>query len=164
MNYTILHMGETKESYFESAFLEYQKRMRAFGELCDMALRPAKTPGRELSSEEIQATLKKEALEFEKALNVPKLQKSFKVALCIEGKQLSSTELAGLFEKVANGGKNSIVFLIGSSWGLSEEIKSKCDLRLSFSPMTFPHSLFRVMLSEQIYRAAGILAGNQYHK
>ncbi len=164
MNYTVLHMGQTKESYFEAAFLEYQKRMHAFGELSDIALRPARTPGRELSPEEIRSTLQKEAMEFEKALSLPKLQKSFKVALCIEGKQLSSTELAGLFEKVANGGKNSIVFLIGSSWGLAEEIKAKCDLRLSFSPMTFSHSLFRVMLSEQIYRAAGILAGNQYHK
>ena len=85
-------------------------------------------------------------------------------ALCIEGKTISSEALAELCDRVAGSGKNTVVFLIGSSWGLHERIKGMCDLRLSFSPMTFPHSLFKVMLAEQIYRAAGILAGNQYHK
>ena len=77
---------------------------------------------------------------------------------------LSSEALAALFEKEAISGKNTVVFLIGSSWGLHERIKKMCDLRLSFSPMTFAHSLFRVMLAEQIYRAAGILQGSKYHK
>ena len=77
---------------------------------------------------------------------------------------MSSEALSQLFDRVAGSGKNTVVFLIGSSWGLHERIKGMCDLRLSFSPMTFPHSLFKVMLAEQIYRAAGILAGNQYHK
>ncbi len=164
MNYTILHMGEGKESYYKEAFGEYQKRMNAFGSLESVPLKPAKTPGRELSQDEIDLALCKEAEEFEKILSQPKYQKSYKIALCIEGKEMSSEKLSQLFDKVALGGKNSIVFLIGSSWGLHERIKGMCDLRLSFSPMTFAHSLFKVMLAEQIYRAAGISAGSKYHK
>lgn len=164
MNFVILHMGEGKESYYKEAFAEYQKRMNAFGSLVSIPLKPAKTPGRELSPDEIRLALEKEAEEFEKQLSSPKLCKSYKVALCIEGKTLSSEDLSALFEKVAGSGRNTVLFLIGSSWGLHDRIKAMCDLRLSFSPMTFPHSLFKVMLAEQIYRAAGISAGNQYHK
>ncbi len=164
MIHTIIHMGEGKESWFRSAFEEYQKRMNAFGSLQDIALKPEKTPGRELSEDEIRLTLKKEADSFFKILSQPKYQKSYKIALCIEGKSMSSEDLSELFEKIALGGKCSVVYLIGSSWGLSEEVKKICDLRLSFSPMTFAHSLFRVMLAEQIYRASGILAGSKYHK
>ena len=164
MNYTVLHMGEGKESYYKEAVKEYQKRMNSYGTLEFIPLKNAKTLGKELSQSEIQVTLEKEALEFEKKLSEAKYHKSYKIALCIEGKGLSSEGLADLFDKVAGSGKNSVVFLIGSSWGLSEKIKSLCDLRLSFSPMTFPHSLFKVMLAEQIYRAAGIVAGSQYHK
>ncbi len=164
MNYTVLHMGEGKESYYKEAVKEYQKRMNSYGTLEFIPLKNAKTLGKELSQSEIQVVLEKEALEFEKKLSEPKYHKSYKIALCIEGKSLSSEGLADLFDKVAGSGKNSVVFLIGSSWGLSERMKSLCDLRLSFSPMTFPHSLFKVMLAEQIYRAAGIVAGSQYHK
>jgi len=164
MNFTVIHIGDGKESYYREAFSEYQKRMNAYGSLSDLSLKPAKTSGKELSPDEIRLVLEKEAQELEKVLSQPKYQKSYKIALCIEGKSLSSEELSDLFEKVANSGKNSIVFLIGSSWGISSRIKEMCDLRLSFSPMTFAHSLFRVMLAEQIYRACGILAGNQYHK
>lgn len=164
MNYTVIHMGEGKEAYYKEAFSEYKKRMNAYGSLESLSLKPSKTPGRELSEDEINLALSKEAEEFEKVLSLPKYQKSYKIALCIEGKQLSSEELSRLFDKVATGGKNSVVFLIGSSWGLHERIKSQCDFRLSFSPMTFAHSLFKVMLAEQIYRAAGISAGSKYHK
>lgn len=164
MNYVILHVGETKESYYKEAFEEFQKRMNAYGSLKNIVIKPAKTPGRELSEDEIRLALEKEAEAIESALSDPKLSKSYKIALCIEGKTLSSENLAELFEKEAISGKNTIVFLIGSSWGLHERIKKMCDLRLSFSPMTFAHSLFRVMLAEQIYRAAGILQGSKYHK
>ena len=106
MNHTIIHMGESKEAWFRDAFKEYQKRMNAFGGLEDIALKPAKTPGRELSSDEIALALEKEAAEFEKLLSMPKYQKSYKIALCIEGKTLSSEGLAQLFEKVAGGGNS----------------------------------------------------------
>lgn len=164
MNYTILHMGETKESYYREAFEEFRKRMQAWGSLDSVALRPAKTPGRELSDDEVAGALEKEARIWEETLARPQYQKSYKIALCIEGKSLSSEGLAALFDKVAVGGRNSIVFLIGSSWGLHDRVKGMCDLRLSFSPMTFAHSLFRVMLAEQIYRAVGISKGTKYHK
>ena len=164
MNYVILHVGETKESYYKEAFQEFKKRMNAYGSLENIVIKPAKTPGRELSDDEIRLALEKEAETIRAQLSDPKLAKSYKIALCIEGKSLSSEGLASLFEKAALNGKNTVVFLIGSSWGLHEEIKGMCDLRLSFSPMTFAHSLFRVMLAEQIYRAAGILQGSKYHK
>jgi 23S rRNA (pseudouridine1915-N3)-methyltransferase len=157
-------MGEGKEAYFKEAFTEYQKRMKAFGSLESVPLKPAKTPGGELSEDQIRLALEKEAQEFLRLLSTPKLEKSYKVALCIEGKSLSSEAFSQKLEQIALSGKNTVVYLIGSSWGLSEDVKKKCDLRFSFSPMTFPHSLFKVMLAEQIYRAEGISAGNQYHK
>ena len=164
MNYTVLYMGESKEAYYNEAFLEYQKRMNSYGTLNAVPLKPAKTLGRSLSDEEIALTLLKEAAEFEKQLSLPKFQRSYKIALCIEGNQFSSEELASRIDKIALSGKNSIVFLIGSSWGLHQSVKDRCDLKLSFSKMTFAHSLFRVMLAEQIYRAEGILHASPYHK
>ena len=164
MNFTILHMGEGKEAYFKEAFGEYQKRMQAFGSLTALPVKCAKTPGRDLSPEEVRAVLEKEAREMEAKLLSPQFAKSYKIALCVEGKEMSSEKFAALMEKAALEGKSSVVFLIGSSWGLHERVKEKCDLRLSFSPMTFPHSLFKVMLAEQIYRAACISQGNSYHK
>lgn len=88
------------------------------------------------------------------------------VAMCVEGKQLSSEELAEVFARTAagEGGRNELCFIIGSSHGIAEGLKKSADLRLSVSKMTFPHELFRVMLLEQIYRAGEINAGTRYHK
>jgi 23S rRNA (pseudouridine1915-N3)-methyltransferase len=138
--------------------------MSALGGLEEVIVKPAKTAGRDLSPEEIRRTLEKEGEEIKKTLSLPKYAKSYKIALCIEGTQLSSEGLAKLLGKVALEGKSNVCFLIGGSWGLHESVKALCDFRLSFSPMTFAHSLFAVMLSEQIYRAAGIQVGNHYHK
>ena len=164
MNHVILHVGEAKESYFREAFAEYQKRMNAYGSLTSVAVRPAKTPGRALSAAEIEQALETEAREIEKLLDAPEYRKSYRIALCIEGEGFSSEGLAGLFEQIAAKGHSRIVYLIGSSWGLAPRVKALCDLKLSFSPMTFAHSLFRVMLAEQIYRAASLSAGAKYHK
>ena len=82
----------------------------------------------------------------------------------LQPNDFSSEGLAGLFEQIAAKGHSRIVYLIGSSWGLAPRVKALCDLKLSFSPMTFAHSLFRVMLAEQIYRAASLSAGAKYHK
>ena len=89
---------------------------------------------------------------------------AYKISMCVEGKSMSSEGFAGLFEKVMNEGKSEIVFIVGSSHGLSEKVKKESDLCLSFSPMTFAHGLFSVMLCEQIYRAFTINAGEKYHK
>ena len=161
MNYTVLHVGSFKETYWEEAFAEYQKRI---GSLRDIPLKTARTAGRDLNGSEIRTALEWEAREFETALSAPALSRAYKIALCVEGRQMSSEALAELFDRIAAYGQNSVVFLIGSSWGIAERVKKTCDLRLSFSPMTFPHALFRVMLAEQIYRAESILRGTSYHK
>ena len=86
------------------------------------------------------------------------------IALAIEGKQLSSTELADKIDKLGISGRSSIAFVIGGSLGLDERVLKRADFKLSFSPMTFPHQLMRVILLEQIYRAYRIIAGEPYHK
>ena len=86
------------------------------------------------------------------------------IAMCIEGRELSSEELSGKLSDMCISGKSTIVFIIGSSYGLSDKVKSRADLRLSMSRMTFPHRLAKVMLCEQIYRALSIAAGGRYHK
>ena len=91
-------------------------------------------------------------------------QGAYKIALCVEGKQKSSEELAKTIQDITLNGKSSFVFIIGSSFGLSPEIKKLSDSKLSFSPMTFPHQLMRVMLLEQIYRAFQINTNGKYHK
>ncbi len=97
---------------------------------------------------------------------VPALSSSraFKAALCVEGAQRSSEEFAALLEELPSRGISAVIFVIGDSDGLSEEVKKACDLRLSFSKMTFPHQLMRVILAEQIYRAFTILHHGKYHK
>ena len=89
---------------------------------------------------------------------------SFVVAMCIEGQMLSSEQLAETFLRQQTGGISQMSFIIGGSWGLWEEVKRKAALRLSMSPMTFPHQLARVMLCEQIYRAFQIAHSGKYHK
>ena len=111
------------------------------------------------SQSEIDAALLKEAEMIKK--RIP--EQSAVVALCVEGKQLSSEELADFVDSNTNAGKN-MCFIIGSSDGLCDVIKKDADLKLSFSKMTFPHQLFRVMLLEQIYRSFKINEGSTYHK
>jgi 23S rRNA (pseudouridine1915-N3)-methyltransferase len=89
---------------------------------------------------------------------------AYKIALCIEGKKISSEDLSRLIEEKREMGYSSFAFIIGSSFGLSKKVKDACDFKLSMSPMTFPHQLARVMLLEQIYRSFTITAGKRYHK
>ena len=127
-------------------------------------MRPAKTGAGALAPEEIASCLAAEAEEFEKLFSQPRFSRAERVALCIEGKARSSQGFADFFEALRNEGKSTVLFLVGGSWGLHERVKKACGLRLSFSPMTFAHSLFSVMLAEQIYRAFSILSGGKYHK
>ena len=156
---TLLCTGKLKEKYYAAAFEEYRKRLGAFCrfecvELAEQRLGDAPSPG------EIAQALDKEAAEA--SAHIP--AGAVVVAMCVEGEQLSSEALAKRLDGWMNAGRSRVCFLIGGSFGMSEALKAKADLRLSVSRMTFPHHLFRVMLAEQIYRAFTILAGSRYHK
>lgn len=155
---TLITLGRLKERYLRDAAEEYIKRLSRYCDLETVELSPVSLP--ENPSElQIAAVLEREAELIEKRIPVG----AYKVALCVEGKELSSEGLADSFaEKCACG--TPMCFIIGSSYGLCERIKKMCDIRLSLSRMTFPHQLFRVMLLEQIYRAFKINEGSTYHK
>lgn len=152
---TIIHVGDFKEKYFKDAESEYIKRLKAFCDYKTICTKEESCFGEE-SEKLIKRALEKEAAAIKAA--TPK--NALKIAMCIEGKQLSSTELASLFENESR----PICFIIGSSFGLDEALKRECDVRLSMSKMTFPHMLARVMLAEQVYRAFAINNGKRYHK
>lgn len=158
MKITVIALGKLKEKYLVSACDEYIKRLSRFCSLNLIELSPEHLPENP-SLELVERALYKEAEHIKK--KIP--EKDFKIALCVEGRELSSEEFSGLIEKNKNGGRG-ITLIIGSSFGMSEEIKKICDLRLSVSKMTFPHQLFRVLLLEQIYRGFMISEGSTYHK
>ena len=148
-----------KEAYLTVAFDEYRKRLGAY---CRFSLTeiPEQRLPEDPSEREIATALDKEADEIEKRLPAG----AAVVAMCVEGTQLSSPGFAKKLADWQNAGRSQLCFVIGGSFGLSERIKRRADLRLSVSEMTFPHHLFRVMLVEQIYRAFKILEGSRYHK
>ncbi len=160
MNINIICVGKLKEDYLKSACAEYIKRLGAFANINVIELDEARL-GEKPSQKQISAALSAEAICFEKFLLS---HKGYNIALCIEGKMLSSTQLAQKMQTIVVEGKSCINFLIGSSFGLDDMLKKSCDLSLSLSAMTFPHQLFRVMLLEQIYRCFQINSGSKYHK
>ena len=164
MTVVIAHVGSIKEGYYREAFAEYKKRLSPWVDLKEEELRPARSGPGALSAAEIDALLEKEALEFDRLFARPDYARAVKVAHCVEGKCRSSEEFAAFFDRCRSEGKSAVLFLVGGSWGLAERIKAASSERLSFSPMTFAHSLFSVMLSEQIYRAFSLLSGSKYHK
>ena len=156
---TILCVGKLKEKFYMEAVGEYTKRLSRHCKLEIVELpeqRLSDTP----SQGEIDTALEKEAAAIREKL--PK--GGAVIAMCIEGRLLSSTDLAGRLQQFANEGKSQLTFLIGGSVGLHSSLKQQADLRLSMSPMTFPHHLARVMLLEQVYRGYQILEGSKYHK
>ena len=156
---TILCVGKLKEKFYAEAVAEYSKRLKRHCTLEIVELPESRLPD-DPSPAEIR-----QALATEAALIESKLPKGGAViAMCIEGKELSSTALAEKVEQFGLSGASQLTFLIGGSVGLDSSLKQKADLRLSMSPMTFPHHLARIMLLEQIYRAYQILAGSKYHK
>ena len=159
MNITVIALGKLKEKYLRDEVDEYTKRISAYGKVDIIELNPVRLSDSP-SQTEIDNALTKEAEEIKK--KIP--NGSYVFSLCIEGKEKSSEQLAQNIKDVTLNGKSSIVFIIGSSFGLSPEIKKLSDCRLSFSPMTFPHQLMRVMLLEQIYRAFQINNNGKYHK
>jgi 23S rRNA (pseudouridine1915-N3)-methyltransferase len=157
MNINLIVIGKLKEEYLRSACAEYIKRL---GRYCTFELheldecRLSDNP----SDKEISAALKKEAEQ------IKRYAKGMIVPMCIEGKQLTSPELSEKIVSAGVGGQSTVTFVIGSSFGLDDEIKAMGALKLSMSKMTFPHQLARVMLLEQIYRAFQIAEGGKYHK
>ena len=151
-------VGKLKESYWQDACREYVKRLQPFCKFEMIEIPESRLPN-DPSPGEIQAGLETEG---RKLLEV--IGNSICVPLCIEGKPTSSVQLAATMEKWMLGGNSVISFVIGSSFGLSEVVKTIGAVKLSMSPMTFPHQLARVMLCEQIYRCFQILHNGKYHK
>lgn len=159
LNITIIAVGKLKEKYWTQAVMEYSKRLGSSVKLNIVEVKDEPSADR-LSAGEIKTILSKEAERI--AVKTPK--RAFTVALCVEGKELSSEELAEKIKSLTVSGVGHIAFIIGGSLGLDEELKNRADLKLSFSKMTFPHQLMRVILLEQIYRATCINSGKMYHK
>ena len=157
MNITVISVGKIKEKFFTAAIDEYAKRLSRFVKLNIIEVPDEKIPENDSPKEE-ERIKEKEG----KAI-LSKIKDSFVVALCIEGKEMSSEDLAAKIESISMQ-SSSITFIIGGSLGLSDEVKSRADLRLSFGRMTLPHQLMRVVLLEQIYRAFKINRNESYHK
>lgn len=156
---TILAVGRIKEKYFTDAIAEYSKRLGRYCRLNIIEVKDEPTPDNPTDRER-ELVLGKEG---ERLLE--KLPRgAYLIPLCIEGGQVSSEKLAEKLDAVAGSGYSEIVFVIGGSMGLCDEIKKMADMKLSFSKMTFPHQLMRVILLEQIYRAFNISNGGKYHK
>lgn len=159
MNINFIAMGKLKESWYREACAEYLKRLGAYVAPKVSEPAPVDLPQKP-SPAQIEAALRQEAVKIREQIKPG----SFTVAMCIEGRTLSSEQLAQKLETAAGQGFSTVNFLVGSSFGLDEELKQQADLRLSMSPMTFPHSLARVMLMEQVYRAYSIINNGKYHK
>jgi len=155
---TVIHVGDFKEKYLDEAYKEYSKRIGGYAKFEDICIKEENLP-ESPSDTQIEKALSAEGKQILAKLD----PRSKKIALCVEGKQLSSEELSALMEKSA-AEYSKITFIIGSSHGLSEEVKNAADMKLSFSKMTFPHQLMRVILTEQIYRAHRIMNNEPYHK
>lgn len=152
-------VGRMRERFYIEAFNEYVKRLQPY---CRFQLaEPAEIKlGDSPSQKELEKALEKEAEDILAAIP----QDSYVAALCIEGREMSSPELAKLVADVEASGRPRLCFIIGGSYGLSSKVKARADLKLSMSPMTFPHHLARVMLAEQLYRSFKINEGSRYHK
>ena len=158
MNSALICVGRLKERYWREAAAEYEKRLTRFGrfetiELPDLPEPANSSPAieRQICQREGEAILAKIRAD------------DVVIALCIEGRQLGSVELSQRLGELGASGRR-VVFVIGGSLGLSEAVVARAQMKLSFSPMTFPHQLARVMLLEQTYRAMKIAAGERYHK
>ena len=159
MKYTILCVGKIKEKFYTQAVEEYVKRLSRYGKTEIIEVADEKTPDQ--ASEGTNRMIKEK--EGERILAQIK-EDAYIIALAIEGQMLDSEGLAEKMEKLAISGTSHIVFVIGGSLGLSEKVMKRADYHLSFSRMTFPHQLMRVILLEQIYRGCRIIHHEPYHK
>jgi 23S rRNA (pseudouridine1915-N3)-methyltransferase len=159
VNISIVTVGKLKEKYLKTGIEEYLKRLSSYAKVEVIEIPDEKAP-EELSAAEMEQVKQKEGERL-----LAKISPDVHViALAIDGKMKSSEELADTLDKLATYGKSKIAFVIGGSLGLSDEVLKRADEKLSFSKMTFPHQLMRLILLEQIYRAFRINRGEPYHK
>jgi len=159
MKITVITVGKIKEKYLKDAIAEYSKRLSKYCKLDIIEVADEKTPDN--ASEVVEDAIRSK--EAERILKYVK-DDAFIITLEINGKQLSSEELADKIDKLGVQGTSHIIFIIGGSIGLGQEVLQKSNYALSFSKMTFPHQLMRVILLEQIYRSYRIINGEPYHK
>lgn len=159
MKITLITVGKIKEKFLEAAIAEYSKRLSRYCKLEIIQVADEKTPDK--AGEVLETQIKEK--EGERILSQIK-DGSFIIALAIEGNMLDSEELARKIETLGISGISQIIFVIGGSLGLSRQVLDRADYKLSFSRMTFPHQLMRVILLEQIYRSYRIISGEPYHK
>ncbi|MDD6380878.1 MAG: 23S rRNA (pseudouridine(1915)-N(3))-methyltransferase RlmH [Lachnospiraceae bacterium] len=159
MKITIACVGKIKEKFFREALAEYSKRLSRYAKIDIVEVKDEKTPENASDAEEnkIKETEGKRLLD-----RIP--DSAYVIALAIQGEMLTSEKLAANIERLGLEGKSHIVFVIGGSLGLSDEVMQRADYALSFSRMTFPHQLMRVILLEQIYRSYRIINHEPYHK
>jgi 23S rRNA (pseudouridine1915-N3)-methyltransferase len=159
MKITILAVGKIKEKYFTAAIQEYAKRLSRYCKLEIVEVADEKTPDKASEREE-ELIREKEGKRLLKQIR----EDAYTIALVIESKQFTSEEFAEKINTLGITGKSHILFVIGGSIGLSQEVLDRVDEKISFSKMTFPHQLMRVVLLEQIYRGYRIISGEPYHK
>lgn len=159
MNINVICIGKLKEKYWRQAVEEYSKRLGRFCKLNIVELKEAPLPKNSSSSDE-QEVMRKEGESILSHIG----QRDYVIALEVEGKMMDSVELSQKLQKIYDGGYPAVDLVIGGSLGLSPQVKKRGDLGLSFSPMTFPHQLMRVVLLEQLYRSFKIQSGEMYHK
>lgn len=156
----IICIGKIKEKYFTDAIAEYSKRLTAFCKFAITELNEEKSRSNTPNQSQIQEVLNSEGKRILQKIGTG----DYVVAMCIEGKLMSSEELSKVIDNVSLSGKSTVDFIIGGSYGLSNEVKSRANLKLSMSKMTFPHQMARMILSEQVYRAFEISSNGKYHK
>lgn len=158
MNITLVSVGTLKEKYLTEAVTEYKKRLSQYARVDEINIKEEKISN-ESDASEIRRAL---TAEGERILSaIPR--DSVKIALCVEGREYDSVELARIIEGYGDE-RGKITLIIGSSHGLSDSVKAAADLRLSISKLTFPHQLMRVLIFESLYRSMTIIAGKRYHK
>lgn len=159
MNITVITVGKLKEKYWVQGVAEYSKRLNSYCKLNIVELKETRLPDNPSPAQE-DAVKESEGLEILKSIK----DGMFVITLEVGGKMLSSEELADKLDSLAISGKSNIAFVIGGSLGLGSNIRKRSDFALSFSKMTFPHQMMRLVLLEQIYRSFKILKNEAYHK
>lgn len=159
LNIYVISVGKIKEKFLREAVDEYKKRLSRYCKIEIIEVPDEKTPDNASEKEE-DLIKEKEGQQILKHIS----DKMYVITLEIDGKQLSSEELAAKIKELSVKGESNVAFVIGGSLGLAKSVRQRSNMKLSFSKMTFPHQLFRVMLLEQIYRGFRIIGGEPYHK